>query len=163
MLELYLTVSSICLVSGQMLATITVIQLPPIESFKRWVSFDWRNCTNEVFLSDRPMTACSKKESDLLMYWASFCVTPWDWKMIYRKIFFKTFFSFLFFSIYLSLSESLRTGQIYQVQLGQCVLLIRWSNWFALNSDCEYTVRSWAHFVQDMWTNSSISFTLFKK
>ena len=64
--------------SGQMFATITVLQFPPIESRRKLVSFAWRYGTCPLFLLERARTTCSRKLRDLLMKHDSSRVTPTD-------------------------------------------------------------------------------------
>ena len=51
-----------------MLAMRRVLQLPPSESFNRWVSFDWRYGVCERPFDDSATTTCSRYVSDRLMY-----------------------------------------------------------------------------------------------
>ena len=53
--------------SGQTFAIIKVLQFPPIESFRRFVSFDCQYGTCCLCLSVTATTTCSKKLRDLLM------------------------------------------------------------------------------------------------
>ena len=62
--------------AGEMQAIITVRQFPPKESRRKCVSLDWRKGTWSRPRSDRALTHCSRKESDLLMYIASRRMAP---------------------------------------------------------------------------------------
>ena len=58
-------------------ATMSVMQFPPRESFRTWVSLLWRKgMWDRFFLSVSARTTCSRKLSDLLMYIAS--VRTWE-------------------------------------------------------------------------------------
>ena len=66
-----------CAAMGQILATMSVMQFPPRESFRTWVSLLWRKgMWDRFFLSVSARTTCSRKLSDLLMYIAS--VRTWE-------------------------------------------------------------------------------------
>ena len=69
-------ISSIWPASGHMFAQKIVLQLPPIAFFSKLVSLDCLYGTWSLFLSQAPTTTCSKNESDLLMYEASFIKDP---------------------------------------------------------------------------------------
>ena len=69
-------VSSIWSGSGHTFAIINVLQFPPIESFKIFVSFDCLYGTWVLYLSHTATTTYSRKLRDLLMNWASFSVIP---------------------------------------------------------------------------------------
>lgn len=69
-------VYSIWLASGQMLATMYVLELPPIESLRRYVSLFCLYGMWSLFFSDRAITNCSRNERDLLINWASISVLP---------------------------------------------------------------------------------------
>eukprot|EP00760_Papus_ankaliazontas_P030871 PhM_4_TR505/c1_g1_i1/m.78367 len=68
--------SSMWRASGQTFAIMVVWQLPPRESFRRFVSLLWRNGTCERFEPPSESTTCSRKLRDLLMYCASFMSCP---------------------------------------------------------------------------------------
>ena len=68
--------SSMFRASGQILATITVLQLPPILSRKKFVSFACLYGIWSRFLSLKARTTYSRKLSDLLIAWASFILRP---------------------------------------------------------------------------------------
>ncbi len=69
-------VSSRCFCSGQILATITVLQLPPIESFSKLVNLLYLYGICVLCLSLKATTTYSRNESDLLIYCASFNYFP---------------------------------------------------------------------------------------
>ncbi len=75
-----LTVSSTWCDSPQMFATSRVLLRPPIESSRQWVNFDWRNGICSRRRSASATITCSRNVRDLLMYSASVCVFPSDWK-----------------------------------------------------------------------------------
>ena len=69
-------VSSRCFDSGQILATITVLQFPPIESWSKLVNLLYLYGICVLCLSLKATTTYSKNESDLLIYWASLSCFP---------------------------------------------------------------------------------------
>ncbi len=64
-------VSSICVLSGQILAIIIILEVPPIESLSKYVNFDCLKGRLSLFFSEYPTTSYSKKLSDLLIKDAS--------------------------------------------------------------------------------------------